>query len=127
MDFAQPDIAIQAGTSLLQKTGSALKKVFVSDPGLLLQLLLTFPVIAAGIILHVGALKWFLILLVTLLFLVAGIFRTAALLQIQHDPSLHRFHVSRIKCMGNALVALTACLSLLTYLLVFVPLINQMI
>jgi diacylglycerol kinase len=127
MDFAQPDIAIQAGTTSLQKTGSALRKVITADPGLMLQMLLTVPVVIAGILFHLGFLQWFLVVLVTLLFLVAGIFRTAALLQVRHDNNLRPFQVSRIKCMGNAIVTVTAGLSLLTYLLVFVPVINQML
>ena len=92
-----------------------------------MQLLLTIPVIAAGIILQMNMLQWFLVIFVTLLFLVAGVFRTAALLQIHHEPSMTPFQVSRIKSMGNALVAVTAGLSLITYLLVFLPIINQMI
>lgn len=127
MDYARPDIAIQARPTLLQKTGNALRKIFAQDHGLVLQLLLTIPVIAAGIILQLNILQWGLVVFVTLLFLVAGIFRTAALLQIQHEPSMSPFQVSRINSMGNALVAVTAGLSLITYLLVFLPIINQMI
>jgi diacylglycerol kinase len=127
MDFARPEIAIQASPTSLQKTGNALKKIFVTDPGLLLQLFLTLPVLVAGVMLHLSFLQWFLVALVSLLFLAAGVFRTAALLQIHHDSSMHPFHVSRIKWMGNALVTVTAGLSLVTYLLVFVPVINQMI
>jgi diacylglycerol kinase len=127
MDYARPDIAIQARPSVVQKTGNALRKIFAQDPGLMLQLLLTIPIIAAGIILQMSILQWFLVIFVTLLFLVAGIFRTAALLQIHHEPSMTPFQVSRIKAMGNALVAVTAGLSLITYLLVFLPIIYQMI
>ena len=92
-----------------------------------MQLLLTIPVVAAGIALHMNAVQWIVIVFVTLLFLVAGIFRTAALLQINHDRSLTRFQISRIKSMGNAIVAVTAGLSLLTYMVVFVPKISQLI
>lgn len=127
MDYTQPEIAIQARPSTLQKTGNALRKIFAQDQGLVLQLLLTIPVILAGIILHVSVIQWFLVAFVTLLFLVAGIFRTAALLQIHHEPTITPFQISRIKSMGNALVAVTAGLSLITYLLVFIPIINQMI
>jgi hypothetical protein len=58
---------------------------------------------------------------VTLFFLLAGIFRRAALIQISRDRSYHQFQKSRIRCMGNALVAITGGISLLTYLLIFVP------
>ena len=127
MDYTRPDITIQARPSALLKTGNALRRILAHDPGLMLQLLLTIPVIAAGIILQMNMLQWFLVIFVTLLFLVAGVFRTAALLQIHHEPSMTPFQVSRIKSMGNALVAVTAGLSLITYLLVFLPIINQMI
>lgn len=127
MEYTHPDIAVQANPTGLQKTGYALRKVFSSDAGLLLQLLLTIPVVAAGIALHMNAVQWIVIVFVTLLFLVAGIFRTAALLQINHDRSLTRFQISRIKSMGNAIVAVTAGLSLLTYMVVFVPKISQLI
>ncbi len=49
MDYTHPDIAVQANPTGLQKTGYALRKVFSSDAGMLLQLLLTIPVVAAGI------------------------------------------------------------------------------
>jgi hypothetical protein len=68
-----------------------------------------------------NGLQWMLVLIVTLFFLLAGIFRRAALIQISRDRSYHQFQKSRIRCMGNALVAITGGISLLTYLLIFVP------
>ena len=121
MDFSQPEFAIQARPSALQNVMSGLRKVFASDPGLILQVLVTVPIIAAGIILHINVVQWVLVSLVTLLFLLAGIFRTAALLQISYDSSLSPFHVSRIKCMGTAGVVITSGISLFTYMMVFVP------
>lgn len=121
MDYSQPDYTIQVGSSTLQNIIGGLRKIFVSDPGMPLQLFLTVPIIAGGIVLQMNAVQWMLIIFVTLLFLVAGIFRTAALLQINKDTSLSSFQTSRIKCMGNAIVVITAGLSLFTYLMVFVP------
>ena len=125
MEISHPDYAIQARSSTPQDALDGLRKVFTSDPGMNLQLLLTVPVIVAGIVLHLNAVQWVLVVIVSLLFLVAGIFRTAALLQVNNDRSLSPFHVSRIRCMGNALVAVTAGISLLTYMLVFIPKITQ--
>jgi len=121
MDFSQTDYALRARTGILQNILSALRKVFVFDPGLTAQLMLTIPIIAGGIVLHLNAVQWLLVIFVTLLFLVAGIFRTAAMLQMRHDSSITPFHATRIKLMGNSLVVITAGLSLFTYLLVFIP------
>lgn len=125
MDFSQPDYALQARPSTLQNILVGLRKILTNDPGLNLQLFLSIPIIAGGIVLHLNAVQWVLILFVTLLFFVAGILRRAALLQVGRNTTLSAFQESRIKCMGNAIVMLTAGISLLTYMLVFVPRITQ--
>ena len=121
MDYIHPDIAFQARSSSPQNVLTGLRKVFISDPGLTFQVLLFIPLIAGGIVLQLNALQWTFTLLVSLLFVIAGVFRKAALLQISHEANCSTFHVSRIKAMGNAIVAITGGISLLTYLLVFVP------
>jgi diacylglycerol kinase len=121
MDYSQPDYAFQARPGVLQNILSALRKVFVSDPGLTAQLIFTVPIIAGGIVLQLNTLQWVLVILVTLLFLVAGVFRTAALLQLRNDSSITHYQATRIRLMGNTLVMITAGLSMLTYLLVFIP------
>jgi len=127
MDYSHPDYTIQARPSALQNIGIGLRKIFTGDPGLSLQILLVIPVITGGIILHLNAIQWVLILFVTMMFLVAGIFRGAALQQIKNDSSISDFHVSRIKCMGNALVTITAGISLFTYMMVFIPRITPLL
>ena len=127
MDYNHPDYTIQARPSALQNIGIGLRKIFLGDPGLSLQILLVIPVITGGIILHLNAIQWVLILFVTMIFFVAGIFRGAALQQIKNDTSLTAFHVSRIKCMGNALVTITAGISLFTYMMVFIPRITPLL
>lgn len=121
MDYTQPDYTFQAGSSSLPNVISGLRKVFARDPALTVQFFLVIPVIAGGIVLQMNAVQWMLIIFVTLLFLVAGVLRTAALLQVNNDTSLSSFQASRIKCMGTAIVVITAGLSLFTYLMVFVP------
>ncbi len=76
---------------------------------------------------QLNTIQWVLVVLVTLLFIVAGVFRRAALLQVERQASLSDFHQGRIRSMGNAIVMLTAGISLLTYLLIFVPRITQFI
>ena len=127
MDISHPDYTLQARPSALQNVLDGLRKVFSSDPGLILQVLLTIPIIIGGIVLQLNVIQWVLILIVTLLFLMAGVFRTASLLQIKNDTSVTPFHVTRIKCMGNALVTITAGISLFTYMMVFVPRITQLL
>ena len=127
MDYTAPNIAIQVRSSAPGHSMGALRMVLAADPGLALQLMLTIPIIAAGVILQLNVIQWVLVTFVTLLFLVAGVFRTASLLQIGRDTSITEFHASRIRCMGNALVTVTAGLSLLTYMFVFVPCVVAML
>jgi len=127
MDYIHSDITIQARPSALLNVLNGLRKVFVSDPGLVLQLGLTSMVIAAGVVLHLSAIQWVLITIVTFLFLMAGIMRTASILQIRHETSMPEYQSDRIRFMGNAIVAVTAGLSLMTYLMVFVPKLNQVL
>lgn len=101
--------------------------VVQNEPKILAEIFLCIPLIAAGVIFHLSAVQWVLLSAVTLFFLLACIFRTAAMLQAKKDKSLTAFHVNRIKCMGNALVTISAGISVITCLLIFVPLINQVI
>ena len=121
MDFTHPDYTIQATSSAPRKISNSLHTVFIKDPELQVQLLFIIPVIAGGIILSLSAIQWFLVILVSSLFIGAGICRTASLLQVKKDPSLTPFHTTRIRAMGNALLTITAGISLFTYMLVFVP------
>jgi hypothetical protein len=100
---------------------SALKKIFAADYGLVFQTAAIIPIVGASIVIQLNIIQWVLVLSVTLLFLICGVFRTASLLQIKRDRSLNAFQVSRIKCMGNALITITAALSLFTYMMVFIP------
>jgi len=127
MDYPHSDIAVQARPSTLVNVLNGLKKVFVSDPGLMLQLGLTSIVVAAGVALGLSAIQWVLISMVTFLFLVAGIMRTASILQIRQEESMSTYQASRIRLMGNAIVAVTAGISFMTYLLVFVPRLSQLV
>lgn len=127
MEFSPSDYALQARPRVLQNVLGGLRKVFATDPGLTAQLFLTIPIVAGGIALQMNAVQWTLVILVTLLFLGAGVCRTAALLQTRSDNSITPFQASRIRLMGNSLVVITAGLSLLTYLLIFIPKIMVML
>lgn len=126
MDIKHPDYSLQAKPSVLQNVLGGLRKIFVSDPSVTIQLLLTILVVSGGIVLQLNAIQWVLVLTVTSLFVVAGIFRGAALLQVKSDSSISSFQASRIKCMGNILLTITAGISLFTYMMVFIPKIVQL-
>lgn len=121
MDYLHPDIALQARSASSQSILSGLKKIFSNDRGLTIQLLLTPLLLAAGIALQLSLLQWTLVVFVTLMFLLAGVFRRAALLQVQQHPTYTPFQVTRIKTMGNAIVAISGGLLMLTCLMIFVP------
>ena len=127
MNYTQPELTIQAAPVALRKSGSAFGTILKHDPSLVLQLLLTLPVIFGGILLHLNAVQWILVGFVTLLYLGAVVMRTAAILQTKIDSSLTLFHIRRIKAMGNAILSITAGISMITYMLVFVPLILPLI
>ena len=127
MDITHSEYTVQARPAPGLNILNALRKIFSGDPGLILQLFLVIPIVAGGIILRMNTIQWVLISFVTLLFIVAGICRTAAMLQINHDPTMTPFQMTRIRCMGNAMVTVTAGLSLITYLLVFVPKITALL
>lgn len=127
MDVSHLEYPIQERSFSVHNTLKGIRKVFHSDPAPGLQLLLLVVIVSAGIVLQLNALQWTLISIVSLVFLVTGIFRTAALLQIQQEPMLSPFQASRIKWMGNGLVSISAGISLLTYLLIFIPKITQLL
>jgi diacylglycerol kinase len=127
MDYLHPDIAIQARTASSSSILSGLRKIFTHDRSLAFQLVLMPMLAAAGITLQISFLQWTVVVIVTLIFLLAGIFRRAALLQVEQDLSYSPFQVSRIRLMGNAIVAVTGGILLLTTLLIFVPRLTPML
>ena len=127
MNYTQAELTLQTAPVRSRKTGSAFRSILRQDPSLVLQLLLTLPVIFGGVLLHLNAVQWILVGFVTLFYIGAFVMRTAALLQIKHDSSLTAFHVSRIKAMGNAILTVTAGASLITYMLVFVPIVLTLV
>ena len=127
MNYTEANVAIQADPGSIQKTSSPFVRVLKNDPGLLLHTMLILTVIFGGILLNLNATQWILVGFVTMLYLVASVMRTAALIQINHDPSLTAFHIRRIKSMGNAIVTITAGLSLITYMLVLLPVVIELI
>ena len=121
----------QTYTSIENRSGGftnflyGLQKVFQKEPKLAIQIFLTLPLIAAGIVFEITVLQWIFVILSTLFTHIAEICRTAASLQIRNDQSLSSFEISRIRCIGLAGVVFTACISLIIYAVVFIPKIIQ--
>ena len=127
MNYTQAELTLKAAPVPLRKSGSPIGTILRHDPSLVLQLLLTLPVIFGGILFHLNAVQWILVGFVSLLYLGAVVMRTAAILQTKVDSSLTTFHIRRIKAMGNAILSITAGISMITYMLVFVPIIITLI
>ena len=121
MEFVRPHIPIMGRPSSPRDILSASDKDVSRDLSPVIQIFLSIAVVSAGIILGLSIVQWLLVVIVTLVFVVAGVFRTASRLQMRSQPGLEYFQVVRIKSMGDALLTITACISFFTYLLVFVP------
>ena len=90
-------------------------------------LLLTVAVITAGIFVRLNLLQWSFVMLLTLVFLFTGIYRSAARLLTCYDESISIDQAVRIRAMGNIIVMVTAGFTLFSYLIIFVPKINQLL
>ncbi|MCD4710725.1 MAG: hypothetical protein K8R52_07770 [Bacteroidales bacterium] len=104
-----------------------LRKIATDDGGLLLQMIYTVAVVLAGIYVHLNVLQWTVIALISIVFLSTGIYRSAAYLLTSHDHSISTGQAIRIKALSNMLMAFTAGISFFTYLMIFMPKINQML
>ena len=102
-------------------------KIATNDGSVILQLLLTVAVIPAGIFFQLNILQWLFIALLTAIFLVTGVYRSAAHLLTYHDESISLDQAVRIKAMSNLIVMMTAGFTLFSYLIIFVPKINTLL
>ena len=127
MNVTTSNAAIQAEIYSTSGTRGPIRSLLGRDPNLILQILLAFPIIAGGIVLHINAVQWILVSSVTFFYVAACILRSAAIIQISREKKMASFHASRIRCLGNGMVTITAGISLLTYLLVFGPLVSALI
>ncbi len=91
----------------------------------LMQLFFTIAVITAGIFLQISSLQWAIIALLSVVFLLSGFYRNAAFLASRYDDSISSDQAIRIKALSNVVIALLSGISFFTYLLIFMPKINQ--
>jgi hypothetical protein len=103
-----------------------LRRIATEDGGFLLQLLFTVVVISAGIFLQINVLQWTLVALISAAFLFTGFYRNAAHLVAIYDDSITSGQAIRIKAISNILVTLTAGFTFFSFLMIFMPKINQL-
>ena len=103
-----------------------LGRIATNDGSVLLQLLLTVAVISAGIFFRLNLLQWSFVVVLTSIFLISGVYRSAAHLLTYHDESISLDQAIRIKAMSNLIVILTAGFTLFSYLIIFVPKFNML-
>ena len=104
-----------------------LRQIVTKDGGFLLQVLLTVIVISAGILFQLNVIQWGLVVLLSTVFLITGFYRNAAQLVAIYDDNITWGQVARIKAMSNIIVTVTAGFTLFSFLMIFMPKINQLI
>ena len=103
------------------------RRIATDDGSVLLLMLISVAVISAGIFLQLNVLQWTFVALLTSVFLFTGIYRSAAHLLTNYDDSISLDQAIRIKAMSNLIVMVTAGFTLFSYLIIFVPKINQLL
>ena len=104
-----------------------LRRIATDDGSFLLQVLFTLAVISAGIFLQLNMLQWTVVALLSSFFLFTGFYRSAARLLTIYDNSISFDQAVRIKAMSNIVVAFTAGITFFSYLMIFMPKINQLL
>ena len=103
------------------------RRITTDDGGLLLQLLFIIAVISAGLFVKLNLLQWTIVAVLSTIFISIGIYRSVANQLIIYDRSISSGQAVRIKALSNILMAFTAGFSLFTYLIIFMPKINQLL
>ena len=101
------------------------RKIATDDGGLLLQMLFVIAVVSAGLFVELNLLQWTIVILIATIFISTGIYRSAANQLIIYDTSISSGQAIRIKAMSNIVMAFTAGISFFSYLIIFMPKINQ--
>ena len=104
-----------------------LRRIATDDGSFLLQVLFTLAVISAGIFLRLDMLQWTVVALLSSFFLFTGFYRSAVHLITSYDDSITWNQAVRIKAMSNIVVTFTAGITFFTFLMIFMPKINQLL
>jgi hypothetical protein len=101
--------------------------LLTGDGSIVLMLLFTMGIIFTGIFLNLNGLQWTIVGVISAFLLFIGIYRSAAILLLNHDRSISSGQAIRIRAMSNALMAITGGISFFAYLIIFMPKINMLL
>jgi hypothetical protein len=104
-----------------------IRRIATDDGGFLLQLLFMIAVISAGIFFQLDFLQWSVVAMVSTAFLFMGFYRSAARLLTIYDDNISLVQGIRIRAMSNLLVVFTAGIAFFSYLMIFMPKINELL
>jgi len=104
-----------------------LRRITTDDGSFLLLMLFTIAVISAGIIFRLNVLQWAVVAILSSFLLFTGFYRSAAHVLTIYDESISLNQAVRIKAISNVLVTFTAGITFFTYLMIFMPKINQLL
>jgi len=104
-----------------------LGKIATDKGSFLIQVLFTLIVVSAGVLVQLNVVQWGIVALSSFIFLSTGFYRSAAHLLTRFDVSMSIGQAVRLKAMSNFMLTITAGISFFTYLIVFMPEINQLL
>jgi len=103
------------------------RRIATDDGSFLIQLLITIVVVFSAIFLKLNVLQWLIVAILSSLFLFTGFYRSAAHLLAIYDDSITWDQAVRIKAMSNIVVTFTAGVTFFSFLMIFMPKINQLL
>jgi diacylglycerol kinase len=103
------------------------RKIATDKGSFLIQVLITLAVVLAGILLQLNVIQWGIVALSSFIFLSTGFYRSAAHILTRFDLTMSIGQAVRLKAMSNFMLTITAGVSFFTYLIVFMPKINQLL
>ena len=103
------------------------RKLLTDDGSIVLMILFTLGIIFSGIFLNLNGLQWVIVGIISTILLSIGIYRSAAILLLNHDRSISSGQAIRIRAMSNVLMLITGGISFFAYLIIFMPKINQLL
>ena len=104
-----------------------LGKIATDKSGFLVLVLFTLIVVSAGILVELNLVQWGIVALSSFVFLSIGFYRSAAHILTRFDLTMSIGQAVRLKVMSNFMLTVTAGISFFTYLIVFMPKINQLL
>ena len=103
------------------------RRIATDDGSFLFQLLFTIAVISAGIFVNLNVLQWTVVAILSFVLLTSGFYRSAAHLLTIYDDSITWERAVRIKALSNIVVTFTAGITFFSFLMIFMPKINQLL